>query len=420
MDKKRTSSELSQAELPPAQEEQLDSDDDAEPRAKRARTTRPTSEPAQLTRKNLALFNKRGKKKSSDPSDDSGSTKTISTTSTVGEAPNEATVVGEMLPLLKRYPKGYKRALNQAFTAFPSKVGFNNGLSAPQPDYVEGLGMEEYRPFPVDKHVNGAVLYKDNPRSVTLPHLAGEWKGPGGDMREATLQSGYDGAALVYARNQALAFQGESDPPGHANITTFTTNGTQVHFYAHYATPTEDGALEYHQFPVKSTSLVNSHGEHKEGRRGLRNAQDHARAQSYALKDQLKEHYKQQRGSGLNPVAEEMPPLPIPGIEPLDAYEDERRLRSRRTTACLPADTPYIVQAKAQQIAPLAFDAAFVEGPLIHTQFHPQQRWQAKSFVLTVVPRVFRTCQQAQKLLEEGRQERTLLPQAFGWYRLLA
>ncbi|CAH0023370.1 unnamed protein product, partial [Clonostachys rhizophaga] len=91
MDKKQTSPELSQAELLPTQEEQvpanppsrkrqLDSDDDAEPRAKRARTTRPTSEPAPLTRQNLALFNKMGKKKSSDPSDDSGSTKTLSTT----------------------------------------------------------------------------------------------------------------------------------------------------------------------------------------------------------------------------------------------------------------------------------------------------------------------------------------------------
>lgn len=82
---------------------------------------------------------------------------------TVGEAPNEATMIGEMLPLLKKYPKGYKRALNQAFTDFTKDVGFNHGLSAPQPDYVEGLGMEEYCPLPINKHVNGAVLYKDNP-----------------------------------------------------------------------------------------------------------------------------------------------------------------------------------------------------------------------------------------------------------------
>jgi hypothetical protein len=385
MDKKQASPKLSQAELLPTQEEQvpanppprkrqLDSDDDAEPRAKRARTTRPTSEPARLTRKNLALFNKMGKKKTSDPSDDSGSTKTLSTTAsgfdirarkngildpmgsrppknleeirerlaapretasppesvyedyayTVKRAVNEATMVGETLPLLKTYPREpYTRALNQAFTAFPKDMGFNDGLSAPQPDFVEGLEMEEFRPFPVDEYVQGAVLYKDDRRSVTLPHLAGEWKGPDGSMAEATLQSGYDGAALVCARNQALAYQGKSDPPGHASITTFTTNGTQVHFYAHYATPAEDGTLEYHQFPVKSTSLVNSHGEHKEGRRGLRNEQDHAKRQSQALRDQLKEHYKQQRSSGLHPIAEGAPSLPVPGTEPLDAYEDE-------------------------------------------------------------------------------------------------
>ncbi|KAK5663088.1 hypothetical protein OQA88_6504 [Cercophora sp. LCS_1] len=84
MDKKQTSPELSQAELLPTQEEQVLAnpssrkqrveDDDCEPQPKRAR----------LTRKNLTLFDKMRKhsKKTSDPSDDSGSTKTISTTST--------------------------------------------------------------------------------------------------------------------------------------------------------------------------------------------------------------------------------------------------------------------------------------------------------------------------------------------------
>lgn len=60
--------------------------------------------------------------------------------------------------------------------------------------------MEEYDPFLVDEQVNGAILHKDNPRSMTLPHLAGEWKGPGKNMGEAGIQSSYDSAALVYAR----------------------------------------------------------------------------------------------------------------------------------------------------------------------------------------------------------------------------
>ncbi|KAK3389612.1 hypothetical protein B0H63DRAFT_464044 [Podospora didyma] len=94
--------------------------------------------------------------------------------------------------LLKRYgDDGYQKAFNRSFTDFPKDVGFNSGLSAPQPDLVEGLEMEEYRPFPVGSHIAGAVLYKDDTYSVTLPHLAGEWKGPDGNITEATLQSGY-------------------------------------------------------------------------------------------------------------------------------------------------------------------------------------------------------------------------------------
>lgn len=116
--------------------------------------------------------------------------------------------------LLKKYDdKGYRRAFNQAFTGFPKDVGFSKGLSAPQPDFVEGLELQGYDPFPVHKHVCGAVLHKDNPRSVTLPHVAGEWKGPGKDMKEARLQSAYDGAALVYARSQPFPTGGNLTPP---------------------------------------------------------------------------------------------------------------------------------------------------------------------------------------------------------------
>lgn len=138
-----------------------------------------------------------------------------------------------------------------------------------------------------------AVLYKDNPGSLTLPHLAGEWKGPDGNMKEATLQSGYGGAALVFARNQALSLVGKPDPPGHAEITTFTTDGTNLNFYAHYATPSDDGALRYHQYQYASANVKDSYQGHKDGRKGLRNVQDRAKKQSYDLKDQLKEHWKQ-------------------------------------------------------------------------------------------------------------------------------
>ncbi len=152
--------------------------------------------------------------------------------------------------MLKRHDDlGYGREFNQVFTGFPKDVGFNSGLPAPQPDFTEGLRMEEYLPFPIHKYIEGAVLYKDNSRSLTPPHLAGEWKGPGKDMEKAALQAGYDGAALVYARNEALSYLGKSDPPGHAEVTTFTTDGTNINFYAHYAAPSKkDGTPGYHQY----------------------------------------------------------------------------------------------------------------------------------------------------------------------------
>lgn len=340
---------------------QIGSDgDDDEHQPKRAR----------LTRKNLALFSKMTKKKGTtkpsarpDSTAESSTSKTTSTTSSgfaiqahrngilnhlhskppknledvverlarsretaspteslykrytnkVGRATNEATMVFEVgRKMLKEYDdEGYQTALNQAFTAFPKDVGFNNGLSTPQPDFVEGLELKEYGKFPVEEHISGAVLFKDNPFSLTLPHLAGEWKGRGKDMEEARLQSAYDGAALVYARNEALSYTGKPDPAGHAEVTTFTTDGTNLNFFTHYAAPSEDGALEYHQYPSASTNLMKSHQEFKDGYKLLRNAQDYARGESYQLKDQLKEHWK----------ARNSRPAPLPSIEDEDGYE---------------------------------------------------------------------------------------------------
>jgi hypothetical protein len=65
---------------------------------------------------------------------------------------NEATMAVEMSGrLLKVYDeKGYTRAFNRAFTGFPKNVGFNNSLSAPQPDFVEGPQMQEFHPIPTE------------------------------------------------------------------------------------------------------------------------------------------------------------------------------------------------------------------------------------------------------------------------------
>jgi hypothetical protein len=95
---------------------------------------------------------------------------------TVRSALNEMTMLFQVgRHILKEDDnKGYQKAFNQAFTGFPKDVGFNNGLSTLRPDFVEGLQKQDYYPFPVDDHVNGAVLYKDDLFSLTLLHIAGE------------------------------------------------------------------------------------------------------------------------------------------------------------------------------------------------------------------------------------------------------
>ena len=69
----------------------------------------------------------------------------------------------------------------------------------------------------------------------------------------------------MFARNQALSHLGKPDPRGHSEVTTFTTDGIKLNVFAHYAAPSDDGTLEYFQFPVTSKNLLTSHLEHKEG-----------------------------------------------------------------------------------------------------------------------------------------------------------
>ncbi|KAF3768389.1 hypothetical protein M406DRAFT_71412 [Cryphonectria parasitica EP155] len=113
--------------------------------------------------------------------------------------------------------------------------------------------------------LSGGILYKNEYNPIALPHLAGEWKGP---LRSkgATLQSAYDGASLVYARNQALLYLGTPDPSGHAQVTTFTTDSTVLNQFAHYARPSSiDSTPKYHQYPIKSTLLTDSYQGFKDG-----------------------------------------------------------------------------------------------------------------------------------------------------------
>ncbi|KAF6820089.1 hypothetical protein CPLU01_12863 [Colletotrichum plurivorum] len=322
---------------------------------KRQSDDEPLIKRARLTRENLARLNKMGKPKKGsktasterETTDDSTTTKSISTTASVFAT--QARDNGMLDPFGSKTPTNHEarreRSARSRETASPTETedmnyvkriaGADNEMTMVyeagtrllkeydddgcKKIFIEGLEAEEFRPFPVGNHITGAVLYKNNPRSVTLPHLAGEWKGPDGSASEATLQSAYDGTALAHARNQALSYLEKPDPPGHAEITTFTTDGKILNFYSHHAARTEDETLEYHQHPEASYNLM-KFDEYKDGRRHPRNTQDRAKELSYALRDQLKEHWKQQRGT-LLPIAQGTPsPAPIPELT--NAYEE--------------------------------------------------------------------------------------------------
>ncbi|KAK4125502.1 hypothetical protein N657DRAFT_662049 [Parathielavia appendiculata] len=197
-----------------------------------------SSRRARLTKENLTLLNEMGRRKwtrgtNSTQAPQNGILNQVHSKPPKnledrrkGFARSRKTASPQSVQLLKTHSDpGYPRAFNQAFTAFPRNTEFNNGLSAPQPDFWTTRF------------------------SVALPHIAGEWKGRGKDMDEAKMQSAYDGAALTYARNQALSYLGKPRPP--------------------------NGVLEYHQYPTASTNLTSSYEDIKKGWRHL----------SYALRD---------------------------------------------------------------------------------------------------------------------------------------
>ncbi|KAH6713402.1 hypothetical protein BKA61DRAFT_644320 [Leptodontidium sp. MPI-SDFR-AT-0119] len=222
--------------------------------------------------------------------------------SAIRRTPNDASVLVETAThLLKRYDDpGYQRSYNQAFTSFPKNIGFNNDLSAAQPDMVEGLDMPEFDPFLIREQLGGAATVYSGPQATNLPHLAGEWKGPGKNMISAQTQAGYDGACMIYGRNEARSFLESPDPAGHAFISTFTTDGTTLNIFDHYSSESQ-GQVKYHQYPTSNSFLISTYEDFKKIRRQLRNLEDDAKEASEKLRDELNEKWCANHRSPVSP-----------------------------------------------------------------------------------------------------------------------
>lgn len=223
------------------------------------------------------------------------------TTYKIQTVENEQTVLLETSTLLKGYERGYRRVYNQLFNDFSKNVGFNNGLSPAQPDIVEGLDLTRFILFPIHEESSlGAVVPSSGPNAITLPHLAGEWKGPGKDMNLARYQAAYDGASMVYARNEACSFLESPDSVDYVYIQTFTTDGTTLNTFTHFLTESQ-GQVKYYQYPTSSSFLISSYEDFKKSRRRLRNLQDDAKETSEKLRDKLNEKWSVNHRSPVAP-----------------------------------------------------------------------------------------------------------------------
>lgn len=155
----------------------------------------------------------------------------------------EALFSGRILKDTNKVPEfedmDYGANIDKQWVAYPKDVGFNKGLSAPKPDLTEGYLQRAYPPN-IRQLGGSATLVKNDPEFVALPHFVAEFKDFGKNVRQGEVQAGYDGAAMLYARNNALASIGQPDPPGRASPITVATDGRTWRTYVHYAEENKD------------------------------------------------------------------------------------------------------------------------------------------------------------------------------------
>lgn len=145
------------------------------------------------------------------------------------------------------WEEGYSVKLKAQWDHFPTDQGFNDGLVAPKPNRAEGYPRET---FPPD--IEQVELVEHEPNFVVLPHLATEFVDFGTDMRKARIRASYDGAAMVFARNEALKHIKQPDPETYAAPISVASDGLTWNVYLHHAHMNRDTQkLEYFQVRVE-------------------------------------------------------------------------------------------------------------------------------------------------------------------------
>jgi hypothetical protein len=175
----------------------------------------------------------------------------------------------------------YGRAYSRAVTETPSQ-DFNDSLSNPLPDILEGLYTEA-----LPNYLQNNTLHATSTGSLSFCHFATEFKRTNGNLHQATVQAAYDGAVLVNARDRALSQARASGKDATAidkaaketAVFTCVTDGTVAEVFAHHS---QD--RQYYQNLVARESLLDYPNR---GRELIRNTQDYARSKSYELANLL-------------------------------------------------------------------------------------------------------------------------------------
>ena len=212
----------------------------------------------------------------------------------VGVAGNESAIQRTVLSLLKNDDdKDQKQIINQQFVEFPSNVGFNNGLSAAVPDFVEGYLEEAFQPYPIKDLLGGSAVSTSDQFPIALPHIVGEIKRRGGDFECGTCQAAYDAACLVYGRNHACISLTKIDEANTAHVGSFVSDGKRLLISVHFSATNASEKTVYHQCPIYDSSISMDYNSFKTGYRQIRNLQDWARGNACSIKDKLTVRYQE-------------------------------------------------------------------------------------------------------------------------------
>lgn len=154
----------------------------------------------------------------------------------------------------RHYESGHRVQPDTMWTGFPQNVGFNNGLLAPKPDKLEGFSKKTFPPS-IAK-VKGTTLVKDDPNYITLPYMTVEYKSRNKSAHEAKVQSMCNGAAMVFGRNETLAYIKKPGPPQQPAVLSAAIVGPSWEVYGHYANPNETTQrVEYHPHRIHGGSM---------------------------------------------------------------------------------------------------------------------------------------------------------------------